>query len=90
MKPVGEKRANQTITVTASTKFVNRMQVAITQGDIQVGHRVRVKGMWDRTNNTVTDVTNVKDFNLPVRPTGSVTPSVTATPTTTPTATPTP
>ena len=106
MKPVGVKRSNQTITVTGSTKYTNRREQAITQADIKVGHRVKVKGMWNRVNNTVTEVTKVKDYSLPARVTGTVTPTptptpvvtatptatpvVTATPTVTPTATPTP
>ena len=69
MSTVSEKRPDQTVTVSAETKFVNRKEEAIGQADIQVGHRVRVKGLWDRANNTVMEVTQVKDFNLPVKPT---------------------
>ena len=89
MKTVG--RGNQTVTVTASTKFVDRREQAITQADVKVGHRVRIKrGLWNRVNNTVTEVTNVKDFSLPVRPSGTVAPTPTPVATVTPTATPTP
>lgn len=59
------KRGNQTITVTTSTKFVNRKGETISQSDVKVGDRVRVKGLWDKTNSTVTEVTNVKDFGVP-------------------------
>lgn len=69
MSTVSEKRPDETVTVSASTKLVNRKEEAIVQADIAVGHRVRVKGLWDRANNTVTEVTHVKDFNLPVKPT---------------------
>lgn len=69
MSTVSEKRLDETVTVSASTKLVNRKEEAIVQADIAVGHRVRVKGLWDRANNTVTEVTHVKDFNLPVKPT---------------------
>lgn len=77
MSTKSDKRADQTVTVSASTKFVNRKEEAITQADVAVGHRVRVKGLWDTALNTVTEVTHVKDFNLPLRPT----PKVTVTPT---------
>ena len=76
MGTVSEKRTDQTVTVSSSTKFENRKGETIAQSDILVGHRVRVKGLWDREANTVTEVSQVKDFNLPV---------VSATPTATPT-----
>lgn len=77
MSTVSEKRTDQTVTVSASTKFVNRKEETITQADVAVGHRVRVKGLWDSAANTVTEVTHVKDFNLPLRvasPTPEATP----------------
>lgn len=86
MNTVGEKRADQTVTVSSSTKYTNRKEQPITKTDIKVGDRVRVKGLWNSINNTVTEVKQVKDYSLPVVP--SV--SVTATVTTTLTATPTP
>ena len=82
MSTKSENRADQTVTVSADTKFENRKGEAITQTDVKVGHKVRVRGLWDRTLNTVTEVTQVKDFNLPVVPAATVT--VTATPTPTP------
>jgi hypothetical protein len=94
-------RGIQKATVTSSTVYVNRMQQKINLSDIAVGHRIRVKGMWDNTFNTITDVTHVKDFTLPLRPNitpkptekdddnhPNVTPTVTSTPA--PTASPTP
>lgn len=82
-------RGNQTVTVSSTTKFVNRKQEPITKSDILVGHRLRVKGLWDRTNNTITEVAQVKDFSLPLKP--SVTPpsKPSVTPKVTPTVTPT-
>ncbi|MBI5448869.1 hypothetical protein HY948_00975 [Candidatus Gottesmanbacteria bacterium] len=68
MSTVNEKRPDETVVVSSLTKFVNRKEEAIGQTDIVVGHRVRVKGLWDRANNTVTEVTHVKDFNSPVKP----------------------
>lgn len=67
MSTNSEKRGDQTVTVSASTKFVNRKEDAITQEDVAVGHKVRVKGLWDKDANTVTEVTHVKDFNLPLK-----------------------
>ena len=81
MSTVSEKRGDQTVTVSGNTKFVNRKEETITQADVVAGHRVRVKGLWDRVANTVTDVTQVKDFSLPAKPT----PTVTVTPVVTPT-----
>jgi len=36
--------------------------------DIEVGHRVRVKGIWDLTNKTISEVTQIKDFSIPIQP----------------------
>lgn len=65
MSTVGEKRADQTVKVTSSTKFVNRKEEVITQADVKVDHRIRVKGLWNSKANTVTEVTHVKDYSLP-------------------------
>lgn len=66
MSTVSAKRPEQTVTVSASTKFVNRKEQSISQSDVTVGQKVRVKGLWDSQANTVTEVTAVKDFSLPV------------------------
>lgn len=89
------------VTVSSTTKFVNRKEQPITLADLKNGHRVRVKGMWDSVNRTITEVGQVKDYSIPtptVKPTGAVeptekpettgVPSVTVSPTTGPTATP--
>jgi hypothetical protein len=68
-------RGNQTVTVSATTKYVNRKQQVMTLTDVLVGHRIRVRGMWDKSNNTITQVTNLKDFTLPPKATGSAVPS---------------
>jgi len=73
-------RGIQTVTVSSSTKFVNRREEAITQGDVTVGHRVRVRGLWDKAASTITEVSKVKDFSLP--------PITKLTPIPTPTVTP--
>ena len=59
------KRGSQTVTVSSTTRFVNRKGVSIAQSDILVGHKVRVKGLWNSQANTITEVTHVKDFSLP-------------------------
>lgn len=81
MSTKSENRADQTVTVSSETKFENRRGETITQAEVQVGHKVRVRGLWDRTLNTVTEVTNVKDFSLPQVPEATVTATVTVTPT---------
>jgi len=92
-------RGVQKVTVDANTIFVNRKMEGISQSDVEVGHRIRVKGMWDKTNSTVTEVKQVKDFTLPqvegktndaVAPTVSVTSTIKVAPTVTLTLTPTP
>lgn len=65
MSTVSDKRKDQTVTVSASTKFVNRKEQSINQSDVVVGQKVRVKGLWDSEANTVIEVTAVKDFSLP-------------------------
>jgi len=47
-----------------SAKFVNIKQEAITYDNVAVGHKVRVKGTWDRKLNKIFDVSEVKDFSL--------------------------
>jgi hypothetical protein len=75
-------RGIQKATVVSSTKFVDRKEGTLTLADIKVGHRVRIKGMWDSSNNTITEVTQVKDYSLPVKatPTPTLMPTVTPTP----------
>lgn len=57
-------RGSQTVTVSSSTKIVNRKGDAVAQADIVVGHKVRIRGLWDNKANTVTEVKEVKDFTL--------------------------
>jgi len=56
-------RGNQTVYF-GGAKFVNVSEKEISYADVAVGHRVRVKGMWDNSTNTITEVTHVKDFSL--------------------------
>jgi len=73
-------RGNQTVTVSSTTKFTDRKGGSLTQSTIVVGNKVRVRGLWDRKNSTVTEVAVVKDFSLPVASTITGTPSATPTP----------
>jgi hypothetical protein len=65
LKP--KNRENQTVTLSTTTKYINREAKTITSVDVLVGHRIRVKGVWDKSNNTIIQVTQLKDFSLPVR-----------------------
>ena len=66
-------RGTQSATVSSLTKFVNRKEVLINQSDIVVGHKIRVKGMWNEASSMITEVTHVKDFTLPVKSTSTET-----------------
>lgn len=87
-----KQRGDQTVYFTGSTKFVKRNEQAMSYADLQLGHRVRVKGIWDKTLNQITETVQVKDFSLPPQPTKAGSPTSTVTPasTFTPTLTPTP
>lgn len=58
-------RGTQTVTITSTTKLINRKGQMIVQSDIVAGHKVRVRGLWDNKSNTITEVTEAKDFSLP-------------------------
>jgi hypothetical protein len=61
-------RGEQTVMISSSTKLVNRKMEEIKMSDIQIGHRIRVKGIWDITNKTISEVTQIKDFSIPAKP----------------------
>lgn len=67
-------RGEQTVTVDSLTKLIDRKGQTINASDIKEGHRIRVRGLWDKTASTITQVTQVKDFDLPVKPTPMATP----------------
>lgn len=67
MSLVGQNRPDQTILVSGNTKYVDRRNQAINRADIQVGHRVRVKGLWNNQTNVMIETQKVKDFDLPDR-----------------------
>lgn len=58
-------RADQTVNFDSNTKFVKKNEMAITYSDLKTGDRVKIKGLWDKTLNTISEVTQVKDFSLP-------------------------
>jgi len=62
-------RGDQTVLFSSAAQLVDRKQMGIVQSSIAVGHKIRVKGLWDSINNTITEVTQVKDFTLPIVPT---------------------
>lgn len=59
------ERGTQTVYF-GTAKFINRKEASISYGDIKIGDRVRVKGVWDKTLNKINEVNQVKDFSLPV------------------------
>jgi len=54
---------------TDDTKIVNRREESISLNNIEVGHRVRVKGVWDRALREIKEADEIKDFSLPPTPT---------------------
>lgn len=74
------KRGGEIFSVTVyitDAKFINRKEETISYGDIQVSHRVRAKGVWDRTLKEMRETTEVKDFDLPTKASIGVTPTAT-------------
>lgn len=60
-------RGTQTVYVEGA-QLKNREEKEVGYSDITVDDRVRVKGMWDRSSNEITDVDEVKDFSIPAQP----------------------
>lgn len=61
---VDTKRGNMTV-ISGNTQIVNKEGLGIAKTDVLVGHTVRVKGMWDRSMNSMSDVSQIKDYSLP-------------------------
>jgi len=59
------ERGTQTVYF-GTAKIVDRREVIIIMSDIKVGDRVRVKGVWDKTLSKISDVSQIKDFSIPV------------------------
>ncbi len=58
------KRGSQTVVVSDTTKYAGRRGTTVSLSTIQVGDRVTVRGMWDRTSNTIT-ADMVRDLGAP-------------------------
>lgn len=70
-------RGPQTIFFDSNTKFENRREESMTSAQVNVGDKIRVKGLWDKTLSKITEVTQVKDFTQPVISSVTVTSSPT-------------
>ncbi len=57
-------RGNQTVSVSSAAKIVNRNGETLTFGQVSVNERVRIRGVWDKSNNTIAEVMELKDFSL--------------------------
>ena len=62
LKPVS--RAKVIVTVVADTKIMYKSK-AQTFADLVVGSKLAVSGVWDKSNNTVTEVTKIVVVSLP-------------------------
>ncbi len=62
-------RGAQTVTPDKNTKFYGRKKTAMTLSDVKVGDKVAVRGLWDRTLKTITEVEFVRDNSFPALPT---------------------
>ncbi len=66
----------ESATFDSNTKCVQRNEQTMDCSDIKTGERIRVKGTWDEVNKTITGITEIKDFSVPViSPTPTVTPA---------------
>jgi hypothetical protein len=61
------ERGDQTVYLDSKTKFTDR-KGASSYSQVNTGDRVKVRGMWDKTLSKITEVTLVKDFSQPVKP----------------------
>ncbi|MFA5770326.1 MAG: hypothetical protein WC894_02425 [Patescibacteria group bacterium] len=59
------ERGTQTVYF-GTAKIVDRRETNISYSDIKVGDRIRAKGVWDKTLNKISEVTQIKDFSIPV------------------------
>ncbi len=66
-----KERGVQTVMLGGSIKFINRKGGVMTAAQINVNDKIRVRGVWDKTNSKIIEVTEVKDFSFPVRPSPS-------------------
>ena len=59
-----KNRADQTVNFDSNTKFVKKNDTATIYADLKIEDRVKIKGLWDKTLNTISEVTQVKDYSL--------------------------
>lgn len=59
------ERGTQIVYFTGA-EFVERNEKPITYADLKPGDRVRVKGVWNKTLSEIREVSQVKDFSIPV------------------------
>ena len=69
-------RGVQTVTVSALTKYTNRKEQTINFADLVAGQKVRVKGLWDSKLNTITEVSQVRDYSLPASSSAKLRPNL--------------
>jgi len=62
-------RGELKIYVASSTKVVDRRGETISLDKVQVGHQIRVKGVWDSKLKEIRETDEIKDFSLPPLPT---------------------
>lgn len=60
---------NESVLIDSSTKLIDRNGEIITEKEILEGHKIRVRGLWDSVNSAITEVTEIKDFSLPIQAT---------------------
>lgn len=62
-----KNKQNDQITVylTSTTRLINRREEKINFADIKIGHRIRVKGVWDKELKEIREVGEIKDYSLP-------------------------
>ncbi len=69
------KRGTLSVTISGSTKYMNRKEENILLSDIKTGHRIRARGLWNSQKSTLTEVEAIKDFSLPEKFEKEATPS---------------
>lgn len=58
-------RGDLTVYFNNETKLENRKEEKIKWSEIQTGHKIRVKGVWDRDLGEIRSVEEIKDFSIP-------------------------
>lgn len=59
-------KGEETVIVDDTVEVINREGGSINISEITLGHNIRVRGVWDGCNNTITEITEIKDFSLPL------------------------